>query len=360
MTLQPRGGGYVYRILRHSRAQLALKAGLAAALSWIAANVVTGALSGQTLDDYIYYAPLGAVVATSPTISDSATTARQSAVALVVGAGLGLAAHQTLQPDAFTVAVVVAAGIVLGALPGMGAQRSWVPIVAFFVLVIGDDHPTAYAAAYVGLTALGGCCGVIVNLLLPATRLNQGHEAVEKLRESIARQLSDLVDALRQPDPLTPADWRRRSRAIAPDIETTRQAISEMIRAQRGNLRSRFHTTEVQRQRDSARVLERVAMLVEDLPELLSQASPDAANSAPLDTQLATMLGDSLDHLAALVRNYQPHTDATGHRLRELEDAVQRLTTEFGQRRDIDAADLAVLGAVVANIRSSLTAVGRL
>jgi hypothetical protein len=63
-------------------------------------------------------------------------------------------------------ALLLGAG--LGALPGLGEQRSWVPIVALVVLVVGGSRPVDYAAAYVGLTALGALCGVAVNLALPA------------------------------------------------------------------------------------------------------------------------------------------------------------------------------------------------
>lgn len=345
------------RLLLHSRTQMAVKAALAAALSWVAAEVVARALSGLQLETYVYYAPLGAVVATYPTVAASLRTARSSIFALGLGAVLGLVVHSVLEPGPLSLALVVGVGVALGSLPGMGTQRSWVPIVALFVLIIGGAQASSYATAYVGLTALGALCGVAVNLLLPALRLTAGEDALNRLRSLLADQLTDLADGLRQRPAPAREDWERRMHDPAPETERTREAMQEVLDARRGNLRARFHLRAAERQRHIERALVRVSVLVEDLPEMLVQTYREDLEWGPLDPELAAVTADALDRLADLVRAYDTNLGADDPRVRDADEAVQRLTDAFGARRHLDDADVAVVGAVVANLRRSVAAV---
>lgn len=344
-------------LLLHSRTQMSVKAGLAAGLSWVLAEVVTKAFSGLALGQYIYYAPLGAVVATYPTVAASLRTARSSVFALALGAALGLLVHATLDPGPLSLALVVGAGVALGALPGLGTQRSWVPIVALFVLIIGGDHPLDYAIAYVALTGLGALCGVAVNLALPALRLSQGAEALRGLRGLITVQLRDLADGLRKRPAPAREEWERRLHDPQPEVEHTREAVQEVIDAQLGNPRARFHVQETARQRAVAHALQRVAVFAEDLPEMLMQTYREDLDWGPLDPELAAMTADALDRLADLVEAYDTDLGIDDPRVEAVEEAVERLTYAFGRRRDLDADHVAVLGAVVANLRRSAAAV---
>lgn len=347
----------VRRLLLHSRTQMAVKAGLAAALSWVVAELITGSLSGLDLGAYIYYAPLGAVVATYPTVASSLRTARYSVVALALGAALGLLVQATFDPGPLSLALVVGAGVALGALPGLGTQRSWVAIVALFVLIIGGDHPFTYAMAYVALTGLGTLCGVAVNIALPALRLTQGADALRRLRRLLSQQLRDLADGLRQRPAPAREDWERRMHDPEPEVDRTREAVQEVIDAQLGNPRARFHTQETARQREVAHALQRVAVFVEDLPEMLVQTYREDLDWGPLDPELAAVTADALDRLADLVEAYDTDLTFDDPRVEAVEEAVERLTYAFGRRRDLDADHVVVLGALVANLRRSAGAV---
>lgn len=345
------------RLLLHARTQMAVKAALAAALSWVAAEVVARALSGLQLETYVYYAPLGAVVATYPTVAASFRTARSSILALGLGAVLGLVVHSVMEPGVLSLALVVGAGVALGALPGMGTQRSWVPIVALFVLIVGGANAGSYATAYVGLVALGTLCGVAVNLLLPALRLTAGEDALDRLRSLLADQLTDLADGLRKRPAPAREDWERRMHDPAPEAERTREAMQEVLDARHGNLRARFHLDAAERQRHIERALVRVAVFVEDLPEMLVQTYRKDLDWGPLDPELAAVTADALDRLADLVHAYDTDLAVNDRRVEDAEEAVQRLTDAFGRRRNLDDADVAVLGAVVANLRRSVAVI---
>ena len=345
------------RLVLHSRTQMAFKGALAAALSWVAAEILTRSLGGLPLEQYVYYAPLGAVVATYPTVAASLRTARSSAAALALGAALGLLVHAMLDTGPLSLALVVGVGVALGALPGLGTQRSWVPIVALFVLIIGGDHAFTYALAYVALTALGALCGVAVNLLLPALRLTQGEEAINALRRLLAEQLRDLAGGLRSDPPPGREDWERRLHDPRPEVDRTREAVQEVMDAQLGNPRARHHVRDAERQRRLARALQRVAVFVEDLPEMLMQTYREDLDWRPLDRELAAVTAGALDNLADLIEAYDTDLRIDDPRVEAAEEAVRQVTYAFGQRRDLDDGHVAVLGAVVANLKRSTEAV---
>jgi hypothetical protein len=339
-------------LLLHERTQMAVKAAVAAALAWLAASLV-----GDRLEAYRYYAPLGAVVATYPTVATSLRTSLRAIAAIVLGGAVGLAVHATLSPSLPALALVVGGGVLVGGLRFLGEMRSYVPIVALFVLVIGGRHAWVYALAYVSLTLMGAVIGTAVSLALPALRLTQGRDAVHRLQNLLADQLADLAGGLRQATPPGPEDWRRRQRAVAPVVEQMRQAVLEAMDARRGNPRARFHGAELDRQREVARALERVAVLVEDLIAMLVDTHREDLPTSPLDPELADATARALESLATLVRAYDTDLAADDRCVAEVEDALRTLTTAFAERRDLDPADVAVIGAVVANLRRCLAAV---
>lgn len=340
------------RLLAHPRTQMAVKSALAATLSWFAAEAVAQGLQG--LEEYVYYAPLGAVVTAHPTLLASLRTAWSSVLSVAVGAALGLFVLTVLEQGPVSLAAAVGGGVVLGSLPGLGSQRSWVPIVALFVLVIGGQgEPGDYALTYVGLIALGAVCGVVVNLLLPTLRRAAGEEALARLKTVLADQLAASADTLRKPPGSARQDWQQQLRDPVLEVGRTREAMQEVLDARRGNLRARFHAEDLQRLQQLQRSLERVSSLVDDLPELLLAAHPEDG-SGPLDDDLAAVTADALDRLAELVRAYDTDLPVDDPRVEAAEEAVQRLTAAFGSRPDLQDSDVALLGAVVVSLRRSL------
>jgi hypothetical protein len=345
-------------LLVSRRLQLAVKGAVAAVLAWVAAEAVTHALPGEGLENYLYYAPLGAVVATDATVVSSVRIARQTALALVLGALLGLGGTYLIEPGLLSLALVVVLGVLLGSLPGLGEMRSWIPVVALFVLVIGGVHAESYAMAYVGLTALGAACGVLVNLLFPALPFRQEQQALAWLRHQVAAQLEDIADGLRTDPPPDSEGWRARNRDTGTVLEQARFAVRELVEAQQGNLvEGGRHRGWVDQQAGIAAALDRVALLVEDLLVVLTETHREDLPTTPLDAELAETVACALGELAALVRVYDESLTAEDERVTRVEGCMERLTEEFSQRRDLDARDLAVLGTVVANLKRSTAAV---
>jgi hypothetical protein len=344
------------RIVTSRRVQLALKGALAASVAWLLAEAVTRALSGDGFDHYIYYAPLGAVVATDATIAGSARTARQTALALALGATLGLTVQQALEPGALSLFIVVSAGVLLGALPWLGEMRSWVPVVALFVLVLGGRDAGTYAAAYVGLTAMGAACGVAVNMVFPSMPLRTGQEALDRLKRQLANQLCDLADGLRQQPPPGKEGWARRRWDTQTSLDQSRAAVRELMEAQVGNMRRPRHRGWIDKQTQLVGALEHVAWFVEDLLAVLSRNHRDDLDT-PMDADLAEVVATALDDMATLVLAYDDTLTSDDERVVAVEKCMRRLTKEFADRRDLEPADVAILGAVVANLRRAAAAV---
>ncbi len=344
------------RYVSSRRLQLALKGAVAASVAWLLAEGLTRVLSGDGIDNYIYYAPLGAVVATDATIAGSARTARQTALSLLLGAALGLAVGRALEPGVLSLGVVVAAGVLLGALPGLGDMRSWVPVVALFVLVLGGHDAETYATAYVGLTALGAACGVVVNMVVPSMPLRTGQEALDRLKRQLGHQLNDLADGLRQQPPPGRDGWERRRWDTQTSLDQSRETVRELMEAQYGNMLRTRHKGWVDKQTQLVGALEHVAWFVEDLLAVLSQNHRDDMES-PMDGELAEVVALAIDDLAALVLAYDNSLEADDERVRAVEERMRELTREFAERRDLEASHVAVLGAVVANLRRATAAV---
>jgi hypothetical protein len=117
---------------------------------------------------------------------------------------------------------------------------------------------------------------------------------------------------------------------------------------------------EVERQREVTRALERVAVLVEDLIAMLVETYREDLPSGPIDPELAGVAADALDCLSVLVRAYDTHLSPDDERVDDVRRAMDHLTEAFSRRRDLDPEDVAVLGAVVANLRRCLAAVAPL
>lgn len=114
---RPRRAERPARWLRHTaqtltanpRFGMAVRDAAAASVSW---GLVT-ALPGFAAD-YPYYAPLGAVIATSTTVAGSMRQSWQTVAAIALGAGLALAIDQLLGRNLGTVAAVVGIGVLFG------------------------------------------------------------------------------------------------------------------------------------------------------------------------------------------------------------------------------------------------------
>jgi hypothetical protein len=147
---------------QHPAAVLAVKASVAAGVAWLVVKPLAG-----LADDYPYYAPLGAVIATSTTALRSLHESLRTLAAIVLGAAVALVALSLPLPRLAGLVITTGVGVALGSWHLLGSRSSWVPITALFVLLVGDSHPWHYALGYGGFVALGAVVGIAVDAAAP-------------------------------------------------------------------------------------------------------------------------------------------------------------------------------------------------
>jgi len=249
----------------------------AAVLAWLLVGLVPGPWS-----DYPYYAPLGAVVATSVTVRGTTRKSAQAVLAIALGAVVARLTDTLGLPALAGLAVVVLVGVLLSGWRVLGEMGSWVPTAALFVLVIGDTDPVGYISAYVGLTLVGALVGVGVNLLVPPLPLTPAERALERLRAETAQLLDDLAAAVRDDELPAPGDARLRSARAA-----AAGAVADAREAARGNWTARHYRSWRERQDRHAEALDAAAVVALDVRRAVLTARTVHAAGARRDDEPA-------------------------------------------------------------------------
>lgn len=336
---------------RHPRVGLAVKAALAASIAWLLVGLVPGPAA-----DYPYYAPLGAVIATSATLAGSAREAVQSVAAIALGATVSLAVDALLGANPVTLALVIAIGVLLGSWDRLGSSRSWVPTSALFVLIIGHANPTGYVLGYAGLTFMGALVGLAVTAAFPPLPLAPAQAQLQTLRDTLAGQLDDLVDGLQQESPPTEDEWRGRIHRIDPVLAQMREAVRQAGEARRGNRRARRYRAEAEAQYRQARALERLTLLVEELTIVIAETERAEFERVGLGPSLRPAAARTLAALAAALRSVD-RAGADPDAVREAEERLDRLVDDVRRTRATTDDDLFVASNIIDNVRRSLTAI---
>ncbi|TDE91544.1 hypothetical protein EXU48_15470 [Occultella glacieicola] len=247
------------------RIALTLRAALAAGLAWTIVSLLPLAAAAQ----YPYYAPFGAVIATTFTVSSSVRESVQAVAAIALG-GLtaGLVDMVFGTTTLLTIVLVVAAGVALAGLRPLGSMGGWVPTAGIFTLIIGHGE-TAFAGSYAGLTLLGACVGVGVNALFPPLPVGPASRSIRATREAVAGQLRDLAEALETTTFPSMADWEHQHRGMDRARLTMREAIAQAQEARRANRRARRHSDDIDALVVEADALERLTFVVADLSDLI-------------------------------------------------------------------------------------------
>jgi uncharacterized membrane protein YgaE (UPF0421/DUF939 family) len=335
---------------RHPRLGLAVKAALAAALAWH----VVGLLPLAPAEQYPYYAPLGAVIATSTTLSGSVRGSLQSVGAMALGAALALGASALLGDGLAALAVVVAASVLLAGWRRLGSSGSWTATSALFVLVLGTQD-TGFVWAYTGLTAVGTVIGLAVTAAFPPLPLAPAAEQLQALRDTLAGQLEDLADGLQQEHPPTEDEWQRRTHRIDPVLTQMREAVQQADEARRGNRRARRYRAAVEVQYRQARALERLSLMVEQLTQVIAETERAEFERVALGPALRPAASRTLAALAAALRSVEDAA-ADPDALRRARACLSEFADAVRRARATTSDDLFVAGDVVQTVRRSLDA----
>jgi uncharacterized membrane protein YgaE (UPF0421/DUF939 family) len=339
------------------RVKLAVKAAFAAGVAWQLAQLFPTGIA-----EYAYYAPLGALLAMYPTVASSLKAGAQTVLGVVLGATIALTVDVFLPTNGLTVALLVGGGICAGLIRWLGEQRSWVPITALFVFTFAEPGSISYALGFVVLTVVGVVVGTVVNFLVfPPLHLRESRRAVQALQEIVSEQLEELAEGLERSEVPDREAWERRTRAVAPTVSTMHQALSDLVLSTRGNPRARRYRADTARQEQRGRAFRRIALLVEDLVNVLAEVEQADVPALPFDDVVRLRCALAMRRLAELAGSWEAEggdadrddveasVAAACRALEELEDAVSADPASGG-------SDPFVAGSIVTTLRRCLGA----
>jgi hypothetical protein len=278
------------------------KSGLAAGVAWAVAGLVTG-ISNPVL------APLTAIVVVQVSVRSSVLTAIQRSVAVVLGVLLALGIGDALDWNAITVAVLVAVSLGVAELvlrlPPSAARQ--VPISGLVVLTTVSLSPGSSAWQRAVDTLIGAAVGVVISLVLPASRLVDARQTLGRLGDSLGGALENMGAGLQQPwSTDQTGEWRRTARTTRERlVRQAAEAVGNGREAAEWNLRDRRHIEVLGRFEEVMPRLERTAIGVsvisrglDDHAHLTASAHPAMPAMGALFTALATavraLVGDVL------------------------------------------------------------------
>ncbi len=345
----PAIGRTVAPSLHPARLLLALKTAIAAGLAWPIAQLLP-----TEVDDYSYYAPLGALISMMPTLMGSLRSSLQTVIGLALGIGLAGAVLATPLPSTITVPLAVGIGIVLGGLRGLGAGRDYVAIAALFVLVVGGAQAEDFSVGYLVQMGVGMAIGFIVNFtIVPPLRLQESADEISALRGQIAQNLESMSEALVEKWPPEHEDWFNEVKSLDASIWAAEPVIEEAYESRRINPRARRHTHDVQEDFDDLDALTTLGRHTRELGETISSAIWSDPVPVGLPDDLREPLSAALATTAALIRAWNEHKGTT-EAMGEAEEALEKMK-EKGRTLPPTATGAAVLSTTIFTLRRMLT-----
>lgn len=270
------------------------KSGLAAGLSWGIARTVSGEASPVL-------AALSALVVVQVSVRASLRTALQRSAAVVLGVLGALAVGDTLELNGLTVALLVVVTLAVAELvlhlPRAAARQ--VPVSALIVLsaVAADPGSSGWYRALD--TVIGAAVGVVVSLLLPASRLVDGRQTLERLGDGIGAALETMGSALDQPwSTEQTRDWRRTAHAVRDRlVDDATEAVGNSRDSARWNVRDRRHAAVLGRYEEMLPRLERTGIgtwvIARTLDDQARLADTDHAAIPAMGALLVALAGAS-------------------------------------------------------------------
>ncbi len=276
------------------------KSGLAAGLSWSVARAVTG-VSDPVL------APLTALVVVQVSVRASVRTALQRSAAVVLGVLLALALGDVLGLNGLTVGVLVALSLGVAELvlrlPAAAARQ--IPISVLVVLTAVASNPVKEGWNRAFDTLIGAAVGVVVSLVLPASRLVDARQTLDRLAASLGDVLDAMGAGLDEPWSIDQtAEWRRRARTARDRLyRQAAESVGNGREAARWNVRDRRHIATLGRYEDVLPRLERTAIGVSVLSRGLDDHAHLSGTTHPAMPEMGALLVALAEAVRTLMRD---------------------------------------------------------
>ncbi|TDQ00907.1 FUSC family protein [Labedaea rhizosphaerae] len=278
---------------RHALTQ-ALKAGLAAALSWVAAVWLLHLPQP-------FLAPYASLFAVEATVYRSLRTATRQLVTVVLGVVLAWLANQLLpMPVALPLAVLV--GLLVARWHWFGPDGIWIVSTAVLVLSVNAASGPLLLGRLVE-TLLGVVVGTVLNaVLFPPVYRDRAVAATARLGEEMAGLLHEMAKSLREDTVADRAsDWVRYAEDMRSLVEQVGEASELAAESRRLNLRKARPRYRAVAPQDDARRLVAAWPHVRTITQSLRHVATGAGAATTPDRDSAAGLADLLDSIAEAV-----------------------------------------------------------
>jgi hypothetical protein len=183
-------------------------------------------------------APLTALLVVQVTLYSTLTTSIQRIASVVAGVLVAVFFSEIFQFHWWSLAVLIAAAIMIGQLLHLREQMLEVPISAMLVLAVGGSG--ASALGRITETLVGAAVGVLYNLVLPGpVQSHTAGEAVEAFADDIAglcnQMAEDLVHGLSEE---TAGRWLARARDLSRQVARVDKELVNAEESRKLNVRA--------------------------------------------------------------------------------------------------------------------------
>ena len=250
---------------------LSAKTAIGAGIAWAAAQAVEP--HGRP-----YFAPIAVVSIVQPAISDSLSRALQRVIGVILGVAIALIVSLFLGASAWSIGIIVFAGLLLGRTFRLGSQGvSQVCITALLVFLLGRVTP-GYGSERIVETGVGAVVAILVVLLSPSAPTLEVvlSEALAPLRHcsETLRSIGEGVGQVWTRDQALA--WRQGARELMQEIDAARHSQEQHQLNARWNLRARDEQGVLSRSEEALQVGERIAAYARLIARALMDGSVDA------------------------------------------------------------------------------------
>ena len=280
---------------------LAAKTAIAASLAWVAALAADP-------HSRPYFAPLAVLLVVQPTVYDSLSRAFQRVAGVVVGVTAALAVSRVLPPSAWSIGIIIFAGLLVGWTARLGPQGVvQVPVSALLVFLVGQTTP-GYAGERIIDTLIGAGVAVIAVLLTPSTPAPDAvmSQALAPLHgcTEILRAISTGIASTWTPGQAD--SWRLDAVALIDSTATARRKHEGFRLSTRWNARARRQRATLDQAEEALRSGERIAVYTRTMARALADGSGHARPMPTLGAMLASTASATEAYAAWLASSGAP------------------------------------------------------